>query len=60
MAAQPHLFRLLAYVRLLSNRPGSTVQQAAQMLDTTPRTVYRYLETLDELGYLKLIFLSNA
>ena len=52
MSAQPHLFRLLAYIRLLANRPGSTVQQAAQTLDTTPRTVYRYLETLDELGYL--------
>ncbi len=51
MIAQPHLFRLLAFIRLLSDRPGRTVSQAAQTLDTTPRTVYRYLETLEELGY---------
>ncbi|MBC7568344.1 MAG: WYL domain-containing transcriptional regulator [Spirosoma sp.] len=52
MSAQPHLLRLLTFLRLLTNRPGLTIAQAAIALDTTPRTVYRYLETLHDLGYL--------
>lgn len=52
MSAQPHLLRLLKFIRLLADRPGRTVSQAARTLETSERTVYRYLDTLGELGYL--------
>ena len=51
MSVQPHLLRLLTLLRLLNNRPGYTVAQAAMLLDTTTRSVYRYVKTLEELGY---------
>jgi proteasome accessory factor C len=51
MSAQPHLLRLFSLIRLLNQRPGLTLAQAAQTLDTSSRTVYRYLETLEDLGY---------
>ncbi len=52
LTAQPHLLRLFSLIRLLADRPGYTAVQAARQLDTTPRTIYRYLETLEEIGYL--------
>lgn len=52
MSAQPHLLRLLKFVRLLADRPGRTVSQTARTLETSERTVYRYLDTLQQLGYL--------
>ncbi len=42
---------MFTLIRLLNDRPGQTVSQAAHLLDTTPRTVYHYLETLEDLGY---------
>lgn len=52
VSAQPHLLRLLKFIRLLADRPGRTVSQFARTLETSERTVYRYLDTLEELGYL--------
>lgn len=52
LTAQPHLLRLFGLIRLLADRPGHTVAQVARRLDTTTRTIYRYLETLQEIGYL--------
>jgi predicted DNA-binding transcriptional regulator YafY len=39
-------------IRLLSGRPGKTVAQLALLLDTSQRSVYRYIALLEEIGYL--------
>lgn len=38
-------------IKLAGNEYGLTVKHLAVSLNTTPRTVYRYLETLRELGF---------
>jgi predicted DNA-binding transcriptional regulator YafY len=46
------LLRVLSLIRLLNQRPGYTVAQLAQLLDCDRRTIYRYLELLEAVGYL--------
>ena len=52
MASQQKLLRIFRLIRLLNTRPYNTVPQLASMLDTTRRSVYRYLDFLSEVGYL--------
>ena len=43
------MFRL---IRLLSGRTGKTIAQLALLLETSQRSVYRYIKLLEEVGYL--------
>lgn len=52
MASQQKLLRIFRLIRLLNTRPYKTVPQLASILDTTRRSVYRYLDFLSEVGYL--------
>lgn len=52
MAAQQNLLRALKLIRLLKQRPGKTLAQLAQLLDCTPRHARRYMDALEEAGFL--------
>lgn len=52
MIAQQKILRVFKLIRLLKQRPGRTIPQLAQLLDIDKRSVYRYLELLEEVGYL--------
>lgn len=52
MATQQKMLRIFRLIRLLNTRPYKTVQQLSKILDTTSRSVYRYLDFLAEVGYL--------
>ncbi|MEO0340656.1 MAG: WYL domain-containing protein [Bacteroidota bacterium] len=52
MASQQKLLRVFRLIRLLNTRPYKTVPQLGKLLDTTPRSIYRYLDFLGEVGYL--------
>jgi len=52
MSAQPKLLRVLNLVQLLHHKPYKNLKQLSACLEVNQRTVYRYLITLEELGYL--------
>ena len=52
MIAQQKLLRVFKLIRLLKQRPGRTIPQLAQSLEINKRSVYRYIEFLEEVGYL--------
>ena len=52
MIEQAKLLRVFTLIRRLKNRPGRTLPELAQHLDCSPRTIRRYLELLEEIGYL--------
>ena len=52
MIEQAKLLRVLQLIRLLRSERGRTLDQLAQALDCSTRTVRRYLELLTEVGYL--------
>lgn len=52
MIEQAKLLRVLQLIRLLRNERGRTLNQLAQALDCSTRTVRRYLDLLTEVGYL--------
>lgn len=52
MASQQKLLRIFRLIRLLNTRPYKTVPQLGAILETTTRSVYRYLDFLEEVGYL--------
>lgn len=51
MIPQAKILRVFQLIGLLKGG-GRTVDQLAQQLDTTPRTIYRYFKLLEELGFL--------
>lgn len=51
MTEQQKILRVFQLIGLLSQKPHKTVSQLAKILETTTRTVYRYINLLDELGY---------
>lgn len=51
MVAQQKMLRIFRLIRLLNRQPGHTVGHLARLLEITPRSVYRYLDLLEELGY---------
>ncbi|RMG72646.1 MAG: WYL domain-containing protein [Bacteroidetes bacterium] len=51
MVAQQKMLRIFRLIRLLNRQPGQTVLHLARLLEITPRSVYRYLDLLEELGY---------
>jgi predicted DNA-binding transcriptional regulator YafY len=52
MTEQEKIRRVLRLIQLLSKRPGKTIKELALLLDITTRTVYRYIQLLEEIGYL--------
>lgn len=46
------VFRTFKLIRLLKQRPGKTLSQLAQLIGCDPRHVRRYMETLEEAGFL--------
>ncbi len=49
---QPKLERLLRLMKMLTGNKSFTVEQLAIRLDTTPRTVYRYIDTFRDAGFV--------
>jgi predicted DNA-binding transcriptional regulator YafY len=52
LVAQQKLLRVFKLIRTLNRKPGKTVAQLARLLETSERSVYRYLHLLEEVGYL--------
>ncbi|MBK6263632.1 WYL domain-containing protein [Marivirga sp. S37H4] len=52
MTAQPKLFRLLKIISLLSSKQRYTIQKLAVMMELSERSMYRYLELLEESGFV--------
>jgi len=48
---QHRLYRVLQLVKLLKLQPYRTVEHLAQFLETSPRSVYRYLNLLESVGF---------
>jgi len=51
MVAQAKILRVLRLIAILKSRPRS-IDELSKMLDTTSRTAYRYLELLEEVGFI--------
>jgi predicted DNA-binding transcriptional regulator YafY len=51
MIPQAKILRVFQLIGLLKGG-GRTVEQLAQQLDTTPRTIYRYYKLLEEIGFI--------
>lgn len=49
---QPKLTRLLRVMMLLTSKSNKSVEDIAHQLDTSPRTIYRYIETFREAGFV--------
>jgi predicted DNA-binding transcriptional regulator YafY len=51
MLNQRKILRVLQFISYLEQHPPKTVIQLAEMLETTERTVYRYLDLIRECGF---------
>ena len=51
MLNQHKILRVLQFITYLEQDPSKTVAQLASLLDTTDRTVYRYLDLVKECGF---------
>jgi proteasome accessory factor C len=51
MLNQHKILRVLQFIAFLEQEPSKTVVQLASLLDTTERTVYRYLDLVKECGF---------
>ncbi len=51
MLNQHKILRVLQFISFLEQEPSKTVAQLASILDTTERTVYRYLDLVKECGF---------
>jgi proteasome accessory factor C len=51
MLNQHKILRVLQFISFLEQGPSKTVVQLASLLDTTERTVYRYLDLVKECGF---------
>lgn len=49
---QPKIERLLRLMMLLTANNRYSVEELAERLDTSPRTIYRYIDTFKEAGFL--------
>ena len=49
---QPKIERVLKLIQLLTGNVNLTIDDLAERLDTSPRTIYRYVDTLNEAGFL--------
>ena len=48
---QPKLERMLRLMKLLSGNVNYTINELAERLDTTYRSIYRYIDTFKECGF---------
>lgn len=51
MTDQQKIYRVFRLIQLLSQPPYRTVKRLAELLEANPRTVYRYIQLLESLGY---------
>jgi proteasome accessory factor C len=51
MLNQRKILRVLQFISFLEQSPSKTVAQLGSLLDTTDRTVYRYLDLVKECGF---------
>lgn len=51
MLNQHKILRVLQFISFLEQEPSKTVAQLSSLLDTTDRTVYRYLDLVKECGF---------
>jgi transcriptional antiterminator len=51
MLNQRKILRVLQFISYLEQHPPKAVNQLAEMLETTERTVYRYLDLIRECGF---------
>lgn len=51
MNEQQKIFRVLRLIGLLADKPSRTVKELSKIVEASEKTVYRYLELLEELGY---------
>ena len=51
MTDQQKLYRVFRLIQCLSQRPYRTASRLAQLIETTPRTVYKYFHLLESVGY---------
>ena len=49
---QPKIAKLLRLMKLLTGNVSRTIDQLASELGITPRTVYRYIDTIREAGFV--------
>ena len=49
---QPKIERLLRLMKLLTGNVNYTVEQLAEKLDTSYRSIYRYIDTFKEAGFV--------
>lgn len=52
MVAQQKLLRVFRLIRMLTQKGGRTIEELASAMEITKRSVYRYLELLESIGYL--------
>lgn len=52
MHNQHKILRVLQLITLLKSRPAKPISYIGEMLDSSDRTVYRYLDLLEELGFV--------
>ena len=51
MIPQAKLLRVFKLIRLLNQQPGRTISQLAESVDLSERSVYRYIQFLETVGY---------
>ena len=49
---QPKIERMLRLMMMLTANTKYTVEELAQKLDTSPRTIFRYIDTFKEAGFM--------
>ena len=49
---QPKIERVLRLMKLLTGNLNYTIEDLAERLETSPRSIYRYIETFKEAGFV--------
>ena len=57
---QPKIERLLRLIQMMSGQKNYTIDQLADMLGTSYRSIYRYIDTFKECGFVVLKVRSNV
>ena len=57
---QPKIERLLRLIKMMSGHENYTIDQLAEKLGTSYRSIYRYIDTFKECGFVVLKVRSNV